>query len=98
MGDRQAFKAVQWLAYIGQKRNSVTHADNVTEVHLARVPNEKCDGYCAESNETLEYHRSFWHGCLCISNRHKPIGNTQEICRNGTRKQSEVAESRKRWL
>jgi hypothetical protein len=78
MGDRQSFEAFQWLAYIGQTRNNVTHAGNGREVHLHGVPNVKGDGYCEETNEVFEYLGCFWHGCPCMPNRHKPIGKNEE--------------------
>ena len=76
MGDRQSVEALQWLAYIGRTRNNVTHTGNGREVHLSGVPNVKVDGYCQEMNEVFEYLGCFWHGCICMPNRHKPIGNT----------------------
>ena len=82
MGDRQSVEALQWLAYIGQTRNNVTHAGNGREVHLPRVPNVKVDGCCEETNEVFEYIGSFWHGSTCMSNRHKPIGKTEETLLN----------------
>jgi len=78
MGDRQSVEALQWLAYIGRNRNNITHAGNGREVNLPRVPNVKVDGYCAETREVFEYLGCFWHGCQCMPNRHKPIGNTNE--------------------
>ena len=36
------------------------------------------DWYCQEANEVFEYLGCFWHGCLCVPNRHKPIGSTDE--------------------
>jgi hypothetical protein len=70
MGDRQSVEALQLLAYIGGKRNNVTHAGNWMEVHLSGVPNVKFDGYCKEANEVFEYLGCFWHGCTCMLNRH----------------------------
>jgi hypothetical protein len=78
MGNRQSVEALKWLAYIGRTRNNVTHAGNGREVHLARVPNMKVDGYCSETNEIFELLGCFSHGCPCMPNRHKPIGNTKE--------------------
>ena len=78
MGDRQSVEALQWLVYMGQKRNNVTHAGNGRKVHLPRVPNVKVDGYCEETNEVFEQVGCFWHGCTCMPNRHKPIGNTEK--------------------
>ena len=46
---------------------------------MPMVPNVKVDGYCKETNEVFEYLGCFWHGCTCMPNRHKPIGNTDEI-------------------
>jgi G:T-mismatch repair DNA endonuclease (very short patch repair protein) len=82
MGDRQSVEALQWLAYIGRTRNNVTHADNGREVRLTGVPHVKVDGYCEETNEVFEYLGCFWHGCICISNRRKPIGKTEETLEN----------------
>jgi len=78
MGDRHSVEALQWLAYIGRTRNNITHSGNGREVHLAGVPNVKVDAYCAETREDFEYLGCFWHGCQCMPNRHKPIGNTDE--------------------
>jgi hypothetical protein len=78
MGDRQSVEALQWLAYIGQTRSNVTHAGNGLEVYLSRVPGLKVDGYCSETIEVFEYLGCFWHGCLCMPNRHKSIGKTEE--------------------
>ena len=50
MGFRQSVDALQWLAYMGQTCDNVTHAGNGTEVHLDRVPNVKVDGYCKDTN------------------------------------------------
>jgi G:T-mismatch repair DNA endonuclease (very short patch repair protein) len=78
MGDHQSVEALHWLAYIGRMRNNITHAGNGREVHLSGVPNVKVDGHCAETREVFEYLGCFWHGCPCMPNRHKPIGNTEE--------------------
>jgi hypothetical protein len=80
-GDRQSIEGLQWLAYIGRTRK-IIHAGNGREVHLAGVLNVKVDGYRQETNEGLEYLGCFWHGCLCMPNRHKPIGNTEETLEN----------------
>ena len=79
MGDRQSAEDFQCLAYIGWKRDDEIHAGNGREVHLPGVPNVKVDGYSPKTQEVFEYLRCSWHGCLCIPNRHKPIGNTEEI-------------------
>ena len=42
----------------------------------------KVDVYCKDTNEVIEYLGCFWHGCLCLPNRHKPIGNTDETLQN----------------
>ena len=78
MGDRQSLEALQWLAHIGRTRNNVSHAGSGMEVRLAGVPKVKDDWYCAETNEVFEYLGCFWRGCLCMPNRHKRIGNTEE--------------------
>ena len=78
MEDGQDVETLQWLAYIGQMRNNVTHAANGREVHLSRVLNVKVDGYCEETNQVFEYLGCFGHGCTCMLNRHKHIGNTDE--------------------
>jgi len=49
---------------------------------LAVVPNVKINGYSEERREIFEYFGSFWHGCLSMPNRHKPIGNTGETLQN----------------
>jgi predicted membrane GTPase involved in stress response len=54
MGDRQSIDTLQWLAYIGLKKNDDTHAGNGREVHLAGLPNLKINEYCAETNEVFE--------------------------------------------
>ena len=78
MGDRKSVEPLQWLAYIGRTLNNVTHAGNGREVHLAGVSNVKVDGYCQETNEVFQHFACFSHGCLFMTNRHKPIGNTDE--------------------
>jgi len=45
MEDRHYVEALQWLSYIGQTTNNITHAGNGKEVHLQVVPNVKVDGY-----------------------------------------------------
>ena len=82
MGDRQSVQAVQWLAYIGRTNINVTHAGNRRYVHLTGVPNVKVNWYCQETNEVFEYLGCFWHGCLCLPNRHIAIGNTDETLQN----------------
>ena len=82
MRDRQSVEALQWLAYIGRTRNSISHAGNGRKVGLAEVPNVKFYGYCAETNEVFEYLGCFWHGCLCMPIRHKSIGKTEETLQN----------------
>ena len=76
MGDRQTVEALQWMAYIGRTCN-ISQAGNGIEVRLARI-NVKVDGFCEEANEVFEYLGCFWHGCLCMPNRHKRIGKTEE--------------------
>ena len=82
IGDRQSVEALEWLAYIGQSRDNIVQADNRRVVHLTGFPNVKVDRYVAETNDVFEYLGCFWHGCLCIPNRHKPIGNTEETLQN----------------
>ena len=60
-------------------KDNTTHAGNGRDVHLPGVPNVKVDRYFAETRRLFEYLGCFWHGCQCMPNRHKPIGNT-----NGT--------------
>ena len=81
-GDRQSVEVLQWPAYIGGTRNNITNAGNGREVRLAGVPNVKVDGYCEETNEVFDYIGCFWHGCLCMPIRHKPIGKTEETLEN----------------
>jgi hypothetical protein len=81
MGDRQSIVGLQWLAYIGRSKN-IINAGNGRDVHLTGVPNVKFDGYCQDTNEILEYLGCFWHGCFCMPNRYKPIGNTDETLQN----------------
>jgi G:T-mismatch repair DNA endonuclease (very short patch repair protein) len=81
MGDRQTIEAFQWLAYIERTKN-IIYACNGREVHLAGVPNVKVDGYCEDTNEVFEYLGCFWHGCLCMPNRHKSIGNNDKTLQN----------------
>ena len=45
MEGRQAFEALQWLAYICRTKKNITRAGNGREVHLPRVTNVKGDGY-----------------------------------------------------
>jgi len=76
MGDRHCVQALQWLEYIGRTRNNIIHAGNGREENLPALLNVKVDGYCAETKEVIEYLECFWHGCQCMPNRHKSIGNT----------------------
>jgi hypothetical protein len=78
MTDRQSIEALQWLTYLGQTRNDISHAGNGREVSLDGLKNLKVDGYCAKTKEVFEYLGCFWRGCPCMSNRHVPIGNTNE--------------------
>jgi len=78
IGDCQTVMALQWLAYIVRTRNNVSRASNRREVRLAGVLNVKFDGYFEETNEVFEFLVFFWHGCLCMPNRHKRIGKTEE--------------------
>ena len=55
------------------------HAGNGREVHLPKVPNVKVDGHSPKTQEVFEYLGCCWHGCLSMHNRHKPIGNIEEI-------------------
>jgi G:T-mismatch repair DNA endonuclease (very short patch repair protein) len=41
-----------------------------------------------------EYVECFWHGCQCMPNRHKPIGNTEETSESVRGDTSEVTENR----
>ena len=82
LGDRQSAEALQWLVYLGRTRDDITHAGNGREAHLARLPNLKIDGFSAKTNEVFEYLGCFWHGCPCMPNRHKPIGDTNETLLN----------------
>ena len=50
MGDRQSVEALQWLAYIGQKRDDILHAGNGRE-----VANVKVDGYSPKKKDVFEY-------------------------------------------
>jgi len=58
------------------------YAGNGRQVHLAWLPNVEVDGYCQDTNEDFEYLGCFWHGCLCVRNRHKPTANTDETLQN----------------
>lgn len=51
-------------------------------MHLVGVANVKVDRYCRDTNEVFESLGCFWHGCLCMPNRHKPIGNSDETLQN----------------
>ena len=62
MGHCQYVEALQWLAYIGEIRNIITHAGNKMEVHLPGLPNVKVDGYCAETREVFDYKGCFATG------------------------------------
>jgi len=44
MGDRQSVEDLQWPAYIGRTRNSISHAGNGREVRFAWEHNVKLDG------------------------------------------------------
>jgi hypothetical protein len=41
MGDRPSVEALQWLAYIGESRNNVTHAGTWREFRLDWLTNLK---------------------------------------------------------
>jgi G:T-mismatch repair DNA endonuclease (very short patch repair protein) len=69
------------MVYMGRTRKFF-HAGNGREKHLPGVPNIKVDGYCQETKEVFQYLGCFWHECLCMSNRHKPIGNTEGTLEN----------------
>jgi len=98
MGGRQSVEALQWLAYIGRTRN-ISHAGNGREVRLAGVPNVKVDGYCEETNEVFQYLGCFWHGCLCVPNRHNPLVRPRKLWRTGMRKlRRGCRKLKKRWL
>jgi len=97
MEDRQSFEDLQWLAYIGRSKN-IIHAGNGREDYLAGGSNVKVDGYYQDTNEVFEYLGCFWHGCLCMPNRHKPNGNTDEALQNRCEETGEVAKNQKRWL
>ena len=60
------------------KSDDVIHAGNGRELHLPGVANVKVDGYSPKTQEVFDYLGCSWHGCLCMPNRHKPIGNTGE--------------------
>ena len=75
MGEGQSVEALQWLEYIGQTRRDVIHVGNG---RVPLVPNVKVEVQCAKTKEIFKYLGCFWHGCPCMLNRHKPIGNTQE--------------------
>jgi len=95
MGDRQSVEAHQWLTYIGRTRKNINNDGNGREVHLPGVPNVKVDGYCAETREDFQYLGCFWHGCRCMPNRHKPIGNTEETAVSVIGDTSEVTENKR---
>jgi len=97
MGDRQSIEGLEWLAYMGRTRK-IIHAGNGREVHLAGVPNVKVDDYCRETNEIFEYVGCFWHGCLCMPNRHKPIGNTEETLESRYEETMARLQKIRRWL
>ena len=98
LGNRQSVEALQWLAYIGRTRN-ISHAGNGREVRLAGVPNVKVDGYCEETNEVFQYLGCFWHGCLCVPNRHNPLVRPRKLWRTGMRKlRRGCRKLKKRWL
>jgi len=97
-GDRRSVEALQWLAYIGRTRN-FSHDGNKRKVRLAGVPNVKVDGYCEETNEVFEYLGCFWHGCLCMPNRHKSIGKTEESLENRYEEtKARLQKIEKNWL
>jgi hypothetical protein len=54
----------------------IIHAGNGREIHLKGVPGIKVDGYCEETKEVFEYLGCFYLGCMCMHNRHTPIGKT----------------------
>lgn len=54
MWDRQAVKALQWLANIGRTRNIFVQAGNVMKFHLPGVHNVNVDGYRGETNGAFE--------------------------------------------
>ena len=60
-------------------RDNVTHAGNGREVHLAGIPNVKVNGYCGGTNEVA---RVLLTGCLCMLDRQKTVGKTEEALQN----------------
>jgi len=79
MGDHESVEELEWMAYIGQMTNNITHSGNGREFHLPTVPKVKGDGYCAETREVFDYLECFWHGFQCMHNRHTSICNTEDI-------------------
>jgi len=55
MGDRQSVEVLKRLAFISRTSNNIIHACNMSEFHLAGVPNVKVDANCAETNGVFEY-------------------------------------------
>jgi len=80
MGDHHSIKALQWLAYIGRKRNYVTHAGNWQEVHFTGLPNLKVDVYCAETNEVFEYLGCFGMGVHVCRIDTSQLAKTMKHC------------------
>jgi len=72
-------KVLKWLAYVGRVKNIVL-AGNVTEVHLARVPDLEVGMYCEEINIVFEYLAWFRHIHL---NRQTPLGKTHDLMQPG---------------
>ena len=83
MGDRQSVEALQWLVYIGRTRNMLVMGG--TFIWLgSRMLKLMCT--VQRLMKSLSNLGCFWHGCLCMRNRNKPIAKTEETCRTGIRK------------
>jgi len=86
MWDRQSIKGLQSLVYIGRTKN-IIHPGYGRDVHLARVPNVKLDGYCQATNEVFEYLGCFGMGVIACPIDITPLPTLMKRCRTGMRKQ-----------
>jgi hypothetical protein len=97
IGDRQSVESLQWLSYIGRKRNNVTHAGNGRGTFRWGTKRENWWVLCRDE-WSLWVPWVFWHGCPWIPNRHKHIDNTEDTLRAGMKRQWKGSENQKSIL
>ena len=80
LGERQSIEALQWLAYIGRRRNNVTHAGNGREVRLAGLPNLKVDGIVKRRMRSLNTSGVFGTGVPVCPIDTNPLAKQMKHC------------------